>query len=215
MKACSPKPVHISTTGGGMCSSMASRCASFMRSRINPRISQTLSPSKARSPWPGQLAPLLGREVLGRQRQAAALLLLEVFDQVRPQRPQRAHQLELHGVAATGPRRQPLPRRGQQGQRLLVLLRQLVDQRIGLGAACAQQREDDLFLALVVGVQERQDVLVVVGHQRPTGRRRRPATPPTSTVAAPSVSRKTPCTAYMSEVSGRGAPSVGGRGTGS
>ena len=46
-----------------------------------------------------------------------------------------------------------------------MLIGQLVDQRTLVGAALAQQREDQLLLAVVVGLEERQHVLVVVGHQ--------------------------------------------------
>ena len=46
-----------------------------------------------------------------------------------------------------------------------MLFGQLLHQRALVGAALAQQREDQLLLAVVVGLEERQDVLVVVGHQ--------------------------------------------------
>ena len=47
-----------------------------------------------------------------------------------------------------------------------MLVVHVVDQCVVAGAALTQEREDQLLLAVVVGLQEGQDVLVVVGDQR-------------------------------------------------
>ena len=50
-----------------------------------------------------------------------------------------------------------------------MLLEELVEQRVLAGTALSQEREDQLLLAVVVRLQEAEDVLVVVGDQRHPG----------------------------------------------
>ena len=151
-----------------MWASMAARWSSFMRSRISPRINQTLSPSKAANPWAGSRAPLLGGEVLGHQRQNPAA----------PLRPgARAGALRKALPAAPKPPRTAPRRRHRATPRAHCLAAinevsassccsaSFSTSALLVAAALAEQREDDLFLAVVVGLEERQHVFVVVGHQ--------------------------------------------------
>ena len=201
MKAFSPNPVHISSAGGGMCANIAARCSSVMRSRIRPRISQTLSPWYLAKPWPGR-SPHSSMD-----RLAAASGSARVSSSSR-------WATSWGAARRAGPRPPAGPRRRRRPRR---------QRRPGLpsnpsASSCCSRGcraaprprsaraagEDDLLLAVVVRLQEGQDVVVVVGDL--STRAASPgAMPPTSPAPRRGVSRNTPCTAYMSVTSGRGA----------
>ena len=65
----------------------------------------------------------------------------------------------------SGPGGQGGPGLLQERHRLVVLFGHLIHQLGRAGVALAQQGEDQVLLAVVVGLQEGEDVLVVVGDQ--------------------------------------------------
>ena len=189
--------VHISTAGGGMWASMPERCSSFIRSRISPRISQTLSPSNGPERVPRDHAPLLLGHVRGTEGKQLLLLVVEVLFQA-PTQGSQALRTRIFGGGVTG--RPPLEQPDRLGDELVdvaVLAGNSVDQFELACASLAQQRKDESLLAVMVHVQERDHVAVEARDEL----RRSGSSSPTSSTrrgAADSVSRSALWTGYMS-----------------
>ena len=197
-----------------MCASIAARCSSVMRSRMRPRISQILSPWKLAMPWPGQRPPLLHGEVLAGQRQHRLLLVVEMLAPVG-----RAARPRPSCAASAGPRRRrPATPPGDRlassssASASWCCVVHLVDQRVVAGAALAQEREDQLLLAVVVRPRGRTGCSRSSWRSAPPAPRRPARCPRPARARHRGVSRKTPCTAYMSVTSGRGAAAWLGHG---